>query len=55
MLVNFLQIIADVVHSDDQKLIFETLAPAITDFASFAKYMNTFIKRKTVCLENFIV
>ncbi|XP_057338915.1 odorant receptor 22c-like [Microplitis mediator] len=41
-------IIADVVHSDDQKLIFETLAPAITDFVSFVKYMNTFIKRKTL-------
>ncbi|XP_014298633.1 odorant receptor 13a-like [Microplitis demolitor] len=42
------KILADIVHSDDQELIFETLAPTITDVASFAKYMNTFINAKMI-------
>ncbi|KAG8037034.1 hypothetical protein G9C98_004356 [Cotesia typhae] len=42
------KILADIVHSDDRELIFETLAPTITDFAAFAKYINTFINAKKI-------
>ncbi|CAD6228765.1 GSCOCT00006533001.3-RA-CDS [Cotesia congregata] len=42
------KILADIVHSDDQELIFETLAPTITDVGAFSKYINTFINRKMI-------
>ncbi|KAH0568991.1 hypothetical protein KQX54_021697 [Cotesia glomerata] len=42
------KILADIVHSDDREVIFETLAPIILDFAAFAKYINTFINAKMI-------
>ncbi|XP_057338916.1 odorant receptor 13a-like [Microplitis mediator] len=40
------KILADIVHSDDQELILETLAPTITNVMAFAKYINTFVNAR---------
>ncbi|CAD6228761.1 GSCOCT00006532001.3-RA-CDS [Cotesia congregata] len=40
------KILADIVHSDDQELVLETLAPTITNIMAFAKYINTWVNAK---------